>query len=206
MAMILGMNIDVFFSGLGTGWINMFIFLIVTVFIATLMIGRTPEMFGKKIGIMEVQIAVSVIVLEVLFPLALTAIACFVYSNYAGGNDAADWLSNKGPHGFTTMLYEFTSAGAGNGSEFSGLNNNTPFWNLTTALVMLIGRFVPIVGAVIIAGLLKEKQWVEPSPVTLAVDSNTFGAFLFAIIIAVAGLSMLVVLILGPIAENYLIH
>ena len=204
-AMVLGMNIDAFFGGLGTGWINMVIFLIITVFIATLMIGRTPEIFGKKIGIREMQIAVAVVVLQALVPMTLTAISCFVYHYHPGGNDTLAWLSNKGGHGFTTMLYEYISSYAGNGSEFSGLGNNTPFWNLTTSLVMLSGRFVPIIGAMIIAGLLRQKQWVSPSPGTLSVDSTTFGAFLLAVIIVVNALSLLIVLILGPIAENYLI-
>jgi len=201
-AMLLGMNIDAFFGGLGSGWINMFLFLIVTVFIATLMIGRTPEIFGKKIEIRETQIAVGVIVLQTLVTLTFTAIACFVFNNHTGGNDALSWLSNKGPHGFTTMLYEYVSSYAGNGSEFSGLGNNSPYWNLTTSLVMLIGRFAPIIGGLTIAGLLRQKQWVSPSSGSLRVDSLTFGFFLLAVIVVLNGLSLFVVMMLGPLAES----
>jgi K+-transporting ATPase ATPase A chain len=202
--MILGMNVDAFFGGLGTGWINMHLFLIIAVFIGTLMIGRTPEIFGKKIEIKETQIAVIVIVLQTLIPLMLTGIACFVYYAHPGGCDTQTWLSNKGPHGFTTMLYEYISSYAGNGSEFSGLGNNTPFWNLTTSVVMICGRFIPIVGALAIAGLLRKKQWVSASPGSLHVDSTTFGFFLLAVIMVVNGLSLFVVLMLGPIAESCL--
>jgi K+-transporting ATPase ATPase A chain len=204
-AMIAAMNIDAFFGGVGTGWINMFLFLVISVFIATLMIGRTPEIFAKKIEIRETQLAAGVVVLQTFIPLTFTAIACFIYHNYNGNNDSLAWLSNKGQHGFTTMLYEYFSSAAGNGSEFSGLNSNTAYWNLTTSIVMLCGRFAPITGALAIAGLLRKKQWIAPSPGSLSADSNTFGLFLFAVIIAINGLSLMVVLILGPIAEYALL-
>jgi K+-transporting ATPase ATPase A chain len=103
LAMLVSMNIDAFFGGLGTGWINMFIFLLIAVFIGTMMIGRTPELLGRKIGIAEIQIAAFVSVLSFLVPVALTAIASFVYINYPGGNGSLAWLTNKGPHGFTTF-------------------------------------------------------------------------------------------------------
>src|ERR1035438_10413807 len=171
--MMLAMNIDAFFGGLGTGWINMFIFLIITVFIGGLMIGRTAEIFGKKIGIKEIQIIVGITVLLFLVSYALAAIACFVHVNYSGGNDSLQWLSNKGPHGFTTMLYEYITSAAGNGSEFSGLGNNTIFWNLTTCVAMLVGRFIPTIGAIWIAGLLIEKQYIPPSSGTLKIENLT---------------------------------
>jgi K+-transporting ATPase ATPase A chain len=203
--MLFAMNVDAFFGGLGTGWINMFVFLIITVFIGGLMIGRTAEIFGKKIGIKEVQITASVTVLLSLIPFALAALACFVFVNYPGGNDSLQWLSNKGSHGFTTMLYEYISATAGNGSEFSGIGNNTVFWNLTTCIAMLAGRFIPIAGAVWIAGLLIEKQYIPPSHGTLKTNNSTFGLFLISVIFILNILSLLPSMMLGPLAEHFLI-
>ena len=203
-AMMIAMNIDSFFGGPGTGWINMFLFLVIAVFIGTLMIGRTPEIFGMKIEIFETQVAVGVVVLQTLIPLGFTAIACFIYYHTNGTNDKLAWLGNKGPHGFTTMLYEFISCSAGNGSEFSGLGNSTAFWNLTTSFVMLVGRYAPIIGGLAIAGSLRQKQWIAPSPGSLSADSHTFGVFLLTLIMLLNGLSLLVVLMLGPIAEFFL--
>jgi K+-transporting ATPase ATPase A chain len=206
ITMLAAMNIDAFFGGLGTGWINLFIFLIVAVFIGTLMIGRTPEIMGRKISIKEMQLAVGVLVLQTLIPVAFAAIACSVYVNHDGGNNTLGWLSNTGPHGFTTMLYEYISSAAGNGSEFSGLGNNTPFWNLTTSVVMICGRFVPVVGALMIAGLLKEKKYTPLSSGSLRTNSATFGVFLFMVIIVLNALSLFISLMLGPISESFLLH
>ena len=200
--MLVGMQIGAFYGGVGSGWMNMFIYLIVAVFIGTLMIGRTPELFGKKIGIREMQIAAAVSVATVLVPMMLAAVACFVYTRYPGGNDALGWLSNKGSHGFTTMLYEYVSSVAGNGSEFSGLGNNTVFWNTTTAVAMLCGRFVPITGALVLAGLLQQKKYVPASQGSLSVNNATFGVFLFVVIIVLNALSFLPALMLGPITEH----
>ena len=203
VGMLIGMQVDAFFGGLGTGWINMFIYLIIAVFIATLMIGRTPELLGRKISIKEVQVAVVVSISSFLVPIILTAVACFSLLHYPGGNDTLGWLSNKGPHGFTTMYYEYVSCMAGNGSEFSGLGNNTAFWNLTTCIPMLMGRFVPIIGAFIIIGSYRTKTYVEPSMGTLRSDSTTFGMFLFSIILILTVLSMFIILMLGPLSEYF---
>ena len=200
--MLVGMQIDAFYGGLGTGWINMFIYLIVAVFIATLMIGRTPELFGRKIGIREMQIAVAVSVALALVPMLLAAIASFIYTHYPGGNDRLVWLSNTGPHGFTTMLYEYVSSVAGNGSNFAGLGNNTVFWNMSTAMAMLCGRFIPITGAIMLAGLLQQKKYTPLSRGSLSVDTTTFGVFLFVIMIILNALSFLPVLMLGPLSEH----
>ncbi len=205
VAMLIGMQVDAFFGGLGTGWINMFMYLVIAVFIGTLMIGRSPELFGKKISTKEMQVAVAVSVLQIFVPVALAAIACFVYVN-KGGGDTLGWLSNKGPHGFTTMLYEFVTSVAGNGSNFGGLGNNTVFWNLSTSLAMLSGRFVPIAGALIIVGLMKQKKFIPASLGTLQTDSPTFGVFLFAIIIILSVLSLFVIFMAGPIAEYFSLH
>ncbi len=196
--MLFGMYVDAFFGGLGTGWINMFIILIITLFIGGLMIGRTAEILGKKIGIKEIQITVGIAVSLSLVPFILTATACYTYIHYPGGNDSLQWLSNKGAHGFTTMLYEYISSTAGNGSEFSGLGNNTAFWNLTTSIAMLTGRFIPIIGAIWIAGLLIKKTYIPPSYGTLKSENITFALFLFAVIIALNVLSLFPSLMLGP--------
>ena len=116
------------------------------------------------------------------------------------------WLSNKGYHGFTTFLYEYVSSMAGNGSEFSGLGNNTVFWNLSTAVVMLCGRFLPIAGALVIAGRLRQKKPAPVSSGSLAVDSVTFAAFLFIVIILLNALSFLPAFMLGPLAEHLTLH
>ncbi len=200
--MLLAMNIDAFFGGLGTGWIYMFIFLIITLFVGSLMIGRTPEILGKKIGIKEIQITAAVFVLQTLVPMALAAIACFVYVNYPGGNQGLQWLTNLGPHGFTTMLYEYISSAAGNGSGFESLGDNTVFWNLTTSIAMLTGRFIPVIGAVWIAGLLIEKKYIQRSFGTLRMQSITFALFLFAVIFILNVMSLFPALMLGPIGEH----
>ena len=204
--MIIGMQIDSFFGGSGTGWINMFMYLIIAVFIGTLMIGRTPEMFGRKIGNREMQIAIGVSISSIFLPLAFAAIAMTICLYYPGGNESLGWLSNKDTHGFTTMLYEYVSSYAGNGSEFSGLTGNTPFWNLTTSFIMLCGRFIPIIGALMVAGLLQSKQYTTPSPVTLKVDSLTFGIFIFVLIFVLSALSFLPALMIGPLSEHFLMR
>ncbi|MBC8111473.1 MAG: potassium-transporting ATPase subunit A [Verrucomicrobia bacterium] len=201
ISMLLAMLIDGFYGGIGTGWLNMFIYIIIAVFVGTLMIGRTPEIFGRKVGIPEIQIAIGITVIQPVTYLTFTAIACAVYLNQ--GNEVLGWLSNPAAHGFTTMLYEYVSSYAGNGSGFEGLGDNTPFWNLTTAFVMLVGRFVPIFGALIIAGLLAEKQYIPPSLGTLKVDSISFNLFLLLVIAIVNALSMFSTLILGPVIDHF---
>ncbi len=199
-AIIVGMQVDAFFGGLGTGWINMFMYLIIALFIGTLMIGRSPEIFGRKIGTREIRAAILVNLTLFAVPLFLAAIATSVFMNQ--GNEALCWLGNSGPHGFTTFLYEYVSATAGNGSEFQGLNGNTPFWNLTTSIAMLLGRYVPIIGGLIIVGGLQQKQYVPPGSGTLKEDFITFGAFLFAVIMILSVLSMFIVLLVGPLTEH----
>jgi K+-transporting ATPase ATPase A chain len=200
--MLVGMQIDAFFGGVGSGFINFLVYLVTALFIATLMIGRTPEILGKKISIREMQIAVAVNFIQVAIPLILAALACFVFMNYPGGNNSLGWLSNHGPHGFTTFLYEYVSGGAGNGSNFGSLGNNTPFWNLTTSLAMLTGRFVPIVGMMMLVGMLQKKQYIEPSAGTLKTNTVTFGVYLFIIILLLNALCELPAYMLGPIADH----
>lgn len=200
--MLAGMQIDAFYGGLGTRWINMFIYLIVAVFIGTMMIGRTPEIFGKKISMREMQMAVGVSVAQVMVPMLLAAISCYVYVHYPGGNNELNWLSNQGSHGFTTMFYEYVSSVAGDGSNFGGLEYNMVFWNTSMALAMLFGRFIPITGAIIMAGLLQEKKYIPLSKGSLPTDTNIFGVFLFIVIIVLNALSFLPVFMLGPISEQ----
>lgn len=203
IGMLFAMQVDAFFGGLGTGWINMFIYLIIAVFIASLMIGRTPELLGRKISLKEIQVAVVVSIIMSVIPLILTSIACFIYHHYPSGGDSLGWLSNKGAHGFTTIYYEYVSSMAGNGSEFSGLGNNTTFWNLTTCIPMLLGRYIPIAGAFMIIGSYRTKMYVEPSSGTLKTETGTFGIFLLSLIIILTALSMFITFILGPINECF---
>lgn len=200
--MLIGMQVDAFYGGLGTGWINMFIYLIVAVFMGTLMIGRTPELFGKKIGVREMQVAVGVSVAQCLVPMVFAAIACYIFVQYPGGNQTLNWLSNNGPHGFTTMVYEYISSVSGNGSGFEGLGDNTVFWNVTTAIAMLLGRFISITGAIIIAGMLAQKKYSPISAGSLKTDSATFGVFLFMVIIILNVLSFLPIFMLGALSEH----
>jgi potassium-transporting ATPase potassium-binding subunit len=203
--MLMAMNIDAFFGGVGTGWINMFIFLVIALFIGSLMIGRTPEIYGKKIDIKEIQIVVGVTVFGSLVSLILAAIACFTYVHYPGGNDTLQWLTNKGPHGFTAMLYQYISSVAGNGSGFESLGDNTVFWNITASIAMLTGRFIPIIGAVWIAGSLLEKIYTPRSSGTLRAQGLSFAIFLFSVIIVLNVLSLFPSFMLGPVSDNLLL-
>lgn len=201
MCMLLGMQIDAFYGGLGTGFMYMFLYIIIAIFIGSMMIGRTPELLGKKVGQMEIQVATGIIVAQPLLYLGLTALAVGTYINTPDAPKTLGWLSNGSYHGFTTMLYEYVSSVAGNGSGFEGLGDNTPFWNLTTALAMFLGRYIPIVGPLIIGALLYEKNYIQPSPGTLPVESYTFGLFLFVIIAIIGALCFFPALAIGPIAE-----
>jgi len=203
--MILGMQIDAFFGGVGTGWLNMLIFLVLAIFIGSMMIGRTPEIFGKKLSIKQIQIATGVYLIQPLICLGLAAIVCFIFLIYPGGNDSLKWFSNNGAHNFTTTVYEYISSFAGNGSGFEGLGDNTIFWNLSTSFTMLAGRFLPIAGTVAIAGMLQMQKYVPPSYGTLRTDSVTFGILLFFVILVLQALSMFSVLILGPIKEYFIL-
>jgi len=201
--MLIGMQVDGFFGGLGTGLINIFYYLIVAVFLGCQMIGRTPILLGRKIGLVEMQLATGVAVLQLMVPIVLTAIACFVMNATPGANNTLGWLGNSGPHGFTTIFYEYVSATAGNGSGFEALGDNTVYWNLTTSLAMLTGRFVPIVGVLVIAYLLSKRKYVESSAGVLKTETATFGLFLFMVIILLNALSTLPVFALGPLQEYF---
>jgi potassium-transporting ATPase potassium-binding subunit len=201
---MLGMMANCFFGGIGVGFLNFYIFIILAVFISGLMVGRTPEFLGKKIEAREMKIAMVIALLHPLLILAGTAISCFLYSGhptlYAG------WLNNPGHHGFSEMLYEFTSSSANNGSGFEGLGDNTPFWNIACGIVMIMARYLPIIGPVAIAGVLANKKYIPETNGTLKTDTSTFGLMIFAVILIVAALSFFPALTLGPIAEHFTMH
>ena len=201
MFTMLGMMINSFFGGVGVGFLNFYIFIIIAVFISGLMVGRTPEFFGKKIEAREMKIAMIIALLHPLLILAGTAISSHLYA----GNPTAysGWLNNPSYHGFSEMLYEFTSASANNGSEFGGISANTPFWNIADGIVMLLSRFLPIIGPLAIAGILASKKFIPESAGTLKTDTTTFGIMIFAVIAIVAALSFFPALALGPIAEYF---
>ncbi|MGG9961950.1 potassium-transporting ATPase subunit KdpA [Ferruginibacter sp. SUN106] len=201
MFAMLGMMINAFFGGVGVGFLNFYIFIILAVFVSGLMVGRTPEFLGKKIEAKEMKIAMIIALLHPLLILAGTAIASHIY---AGNPTAyAAWLNNPGYHGYSEMLYEFTSSSANNGSGFEGLGDNTAFWNIACGIVILLGRYLPIIGPVAIAGILTSKKYIPESAGTLKTDTGTFGLMVFAVIAIVAALSFFPALALGPIAEHF---
>lgn len=201
MFTMLGMMINSFYGGVGVGFLNFYIFIILAVFISGLMVGRTPEFLGKKIEAKEMKIAMIIALLHPLMILGGTAIASHLY---AGNPEVyAGWLNNPGYHGFSEMLYEMCSSAGNNGSGFEGLGDNTPFWNIMCGTTMFICRYLPIIGPVAIAGMLAQKKYIPESAGTLKTDTVTFGLITFAIITIVAALSFFPALTLGPIAEYF---
>src|SRR5579872_3087345 len=206
---LLGMLVNAFYGGCGVGLLNYYIYIIITVFIAGLMVGRTPEFLGHKVEAREVKIAALVTLLSAFVIKAGTAVAAYIFVHHPNADWAvkpANWLNNPGYHGFSEMLYQFTSTNANNGSGFEGLADNNPFWNITAGLAMIFGRYLPIIGPVAIAGLLAEKKYIPESQGTLKVDSWTFGIMTFATIIIITALSYFPPLALGPIAEQLSMH
>jgi potassium-transporting ATPase potassium-binding subunit len=199
MMMMMAMMVNAFYGGCGVGILNYFIFLIIAAFISGLMVGRTPEFLGRKIEAREMKIAVIIALLGPLFILGGTAVAAFIYRTAPSPLGA--WLNNPSFHGFSEMLYQYTSAYANNGSGFEGLGDNTPFWNITTGIAMLVGRFLPIIGPLAIAGVLIRKKVIPESAGTLKTDTGTFGIMTFAVIVIIAALDFLPAIVLGPIAE-----
>ncbi len=203
---LLGMMTNAFYGGCGVGFLNYYYYLIIAVFISGLMVGRTPELFGRKVEAREIKIASIVALLSTLLVKGGVAIASYVLVNFPNADwlvKPAAWLNNPGYHGFSEMLYEFTSANANNGSGFEGLGDNNFFWNVSTGFIMLLGRFIPIIGPVAIAGLLADKKYVPESAGTLATDTPTFGLMTFAVIIIITALSFFPALALGPLAEYF---
>ncbi len=201
MFAMLGMMINSFYGGVGVGFLNFYIFIIIAVFISGLMVGRTPEFMGKKIEAKEMKIAAIIALLHPFLILVGTALASYLFSH--NPTAYASWLNNPGNHGFSEMLYEYTSSSANNGSGFEGLGDNTPWWNISCGIIMLLARFLPIIGPVAIAGILANKKYVPESAGTLKTDTGTFGIMIFAVIFIIAALSFFPALTLGPISEYF---
>lgn len=197
MTQMLAMMVNAFYGGDGAGILNIFIYIILAVFISGLMVGRTPEFLGKKIEAREMKIAMIVALFHPFLILAGTAIAT------AFPDVGTSTLNNPGFHGFSEVLYEFTSSAANNGSGFEGLGDNNPFWNISTGIVLLLGRFLPIIGPIAIAGLLAQKKYIPEGEGTLKTDTSTFGLMIFAVIAIIAALAFFPALALGPIAEYF---
>jgi len=192
---MVGMWLNVSFGGVGVGLINMFIFIIVAVFIAGLMVGRTPEYLTRKVEAKEMKLAAIALLAHPLFILGGTAI-------FASTSWGLDTLRNPGSHGLSEIVYEFSSAAANNGSGFEGLGDNTVPWNVATGAIMLLARFIPIIAPLAIAGSLAAKQVTPESAGTFKVDTWIFGVVLLAAVLIIGALLFLPLAVLGPIAEH----
>ncbi|MDD3469214.1 MAG: potassium-transporting ATPase subunit KdpA [Thermoguttaceae bacterium] len=192
-----GMWLNTTFGGIGVGFLGLFAYIVVAVFISGMMVGRTPEYLGKKVETREMKMAIPMLLLHPLCILLGVAIFCVIPS---WGRDT---VLNSGPHGFTEILYEFTSASANNGSGFEGLGDNTVPWNIATGIVMLLGRFIPILISLAIAGSLFAKKEVPETIGTLKTDTPLFGVVLMGTLVFIGALLFLPVAVLGPIAEHF---
>jgi K+-transporting ATPase ATPase A chain len=197
MTQMLAMMTNAFYGGCGAGILNFFVYMILAVFISGLMVGRTPELLGKKIEAREMKIAMIVSLLHPLLILSGTALAA------AFPEITSATLNNPSFHGFSEMLYEYTSSAANNGSGFEGLGDNNLWWNISTGFVLILSRFIPIIGPVAIAALLANKKYIPESAGTLRTDSGTFGIMVLAVIVIITALSFFPALTLGPIAEYF---
>jgi K+-transporting ATPase ATPase A chain len=186
---------EIIVGGVGAGLYGMLIFVVIAIFVAGLMVGRTPEYLGKKIEAKEVKMAMLAILAVPLAILGFTAAAAVLPFAMAS-------VSNPGPHGFSQILYAYTSAAANNGSAFGGLGGNTTWYNLTLGLAMLMGRFLVIIPALAIAGSLAAKTTLPASAGTLPTHGGLFVGLLAGVILIVGGLTFFPALALGPIAEH----
>ncbi|QOQ82874.1 MULTISPECIES: potassium-transporting ATPase subunit KdpA [Comamonas] len=189
------MMLNCVFGGDGVGLINLIQYAILTVFLAGMMIGRTPEFLGKKIEVREIKLVMLAVLVPPACVLGFTALAVL-------WPDAAASLNNRGPHGFSEILYAYASATANNGSAFAGLNANTPFFNTTTGLAMLAGRFLTLVPMLAVAGSLAAKATVPPGPGTFPTATPLFMGLLVFVVLVVGGLTFLPALALGPVIEH----
>jgi len=188
---------EVIFGGVGAGMYGMLIYIVLAVFIAGLMVGRTPEYLGKKIEAYDVKMAMLVVL---VFPLAILAFTAISSVNGFGTSS----IANPGPHGFSEMLYAFTSGAGNNGSAFGGLTVNTAWYDVTMGLTMLAGRFLMIIPMLAIAGNLAAKKYVPPSLGTFPVTTPLFTTLLIGVILIVGALTFFPALSLGPILEHLL--
>jgi K+-transporting ATPase ATPase A chain len=185
------------FGGVGVGFINLVTFAILTVFLVGMMIGRTPEFLGKKVEARDMKYVMIAVLAHPFSILGFTALACLMPSTLAS-------LANMGPHGFSEVLYAYDSGTANNGSAFAGLNANTPFFNTTIGLAMLIGRYFTMLPMLAVAGVMAAKKTVPEGPGTLSTATPLFTGLLVFVIIVVGGLTFLPALALGPIVEHLL--
>ncbi|HZW34761.1 MAG TPA: potassium-transporting ATPase subunit KdpA [Isosphaeraceae bacterium] len=188
------MMLNVVFSGIGAGFLNMLSYIIIAVFIAGLMVGRTPEYLGKKVEAKEVKLAMLAVLIHPVLICGGTAL--FAATSWKA------FCANPGPHGFSEILYEFTSAAANNGSGFEGLSDNTPPWNIATGIVLLLGRFPALIFPLAIAGSLSQKKRVPQTVGTLRTDNWTFAGMLLGTVLLVGALSFMPAVVLGPIADH----
>ena len=195
MVPLLHMMLNVVFGGKGVGLMNMIMYAILAVFICGLMIGRTPEYLGKKVEGREMKLVALCIIIHPLLILSFTALAVTVPAGLAG-------ITNPGYHGLTEVLYEYASSAANNGSGFEGLADNSFFWNITTGAVMFLGRYLPMVLQLAVAGSLMKKRFVNETTGTLHTDGIGFAVILVFVVYIFAALTFFPVLALGPIAEQ----
>ncbi|MBC1499615.1 potassium-transporting ATPase subunit KdpA [Listeria weihenstephanensis] len=189
------MMLNVVFGGDGVGLINMLMYAMLAVFLCGLLIGRTPEFLGRKIEPREMKLITLTLLVHPIIILVPTAIALLT----TAGTDA---ISNPGFHGMTQVLYEFTSSAANNGSGFEGLGDNTAFWNMTTGIVMFLGRYLSIVLLLAVAGSMTRKQFIPETIGTFRTDNGLFTGILVMVVLIIGALTFLPVLVLGPIAES----
>ncbi|MCW3473094.1 potassium-transporting ATPase subunit KdpA [Limobrevibacterium gyesilva] len=190
---------EIIFGGVGSGLYGFLLFAIVAVFVAGLMVGRTPEYLGKKIEAREVKMTMLAILCLPLVMLGFTALALVL-----PGPPAA--ISASGPHGFSEALYAYVSTAANNGSAFAGLSANTPYWNTSLGISMMIGRFFVIIPALAIAGSMAAKKTVPPSSGTFPTDGALFVGLVVGVILIMGGLTFFPALALGPVVEHYAMH
>ena len=188
---------EVVFGGVGAGLYGMLVFVVLAVFIAGLMVGRTPEYLGKKIQAYEVKMAMLALLVLTFAILGFTAWAAVSPWGLAG-------LNNSGPHGLSEILYAFSSATANNGSAFAGLTANTPWYNITLGVAMLVGRFLMIVPILAMAGSLVQKRYSPPGAGSFPVSGGTFVLLLLGTVLLIGALNFLPVLALGPVVEHFL--
>jgi K+-transporting ATPase ATPase A chain len=196
MVAMANMMLNVVFSGIGSGFLNMLMYVIVAVFLAGLMVGRTPEYLGKKVESKEVKLAMLTILIHPL----LICVGAGLFAATAWGTKT---VANPDAHGFSEILYEVTSAAANNGSGFEGLGDNTPAWNIATGIVLLLGRFPAMVMPLAMAGFLARKKRVPETTGTLRTDNLTFAGMLLGTVLLVGALSFMPALVLGPIADHF---
>jgi K+-transporting ATPase ATPase A chain len=186
---------ELLFGGVGSGLYTLLLFVIITVFLAGLMVGRTPEYLGKKIGSVEIKMTIAAAIFSSILMLLNSAVASII-------PDVMKTVSNPGPHGFSQILYAATSAAGNNGSAFAGLNANVIFWNVTLAIEMFLGRFIPIFIVLALAGRLATKKTTPVSLGTLPTDDLMFAFILVVVILLVGGLTFLPGLSMGPMMEH----